>query len=262
MRKLFVLLSLMLVFILSSCSKKEVIETNDSKDNIQIFMNLSSGVNVSMISRASTDFIATIPIAYKVYFVASENSDIYKKGDIVKITDITLGENKITIPDLKYNIYISNYNPSVPSTESDIKSMIENIPISSSILYLTKKDDGVVFHDTKIITETLVNNYSAVCILNNNFVTGAQFNISPTNNYETATYTLDGDWYYLYVKGTSTNSTIWLKNIPYNTGSYKLLETIEPNHIYEYTVTDDTNTKFILKTEPFSGTDKKDLIVE
>ena len=260
MKKLLLFLSV-LVFALSSCTKKEIVQ-NNGDGLVSVSMDLSSGVNVSRVSRASNDFVATVPTSYKVYFVSAEKTEEYNKGDIVKTADVVLGDNKITLPDIKYNIYVTNYVPSTPATEADIKSMIESIPVSSSILYLVKEDDNVIFHDTKTITETLINNYAAVCIINNNFVTGAQYNTPPVNSFGMATYTLSGDWYYLYVKGTSTNTTIWLKNIPYNTGSYQLAETIEPNYIYEYTVTDDANAKFVLKTEPFAGVNKKNLVVE
>ena len=260
MKKLLLFLSV-LVFALSSCDRKEIVQ-NNGNGLVSVNMDLSSGVKVSRVSRASNDFVATVPTSYKVYFVSAEKTEEYGKGDIVKTADVVLGDNNIQLPDIKYNIYVTNYVPSTPKTEADIKSMIESIPVSSSTLYLVKEDDGVIFHNTKTITETLVNNYAAVCILNNKFVTGAQYNTPPMNSFGTATYTLSGDWYYLYVKGNSTNTTIWLKNIPYNTGSYQLKEDIEPNYIYEYTVTDDTNAKFVLKTEPFAGVNKKDLVVE
>jgi hypothetical protein len=261
MKKLLLFLSvLVLILALSSCTKKEIVQNDGGM--ISVNMDLSSGISVSKKTRAAADFTSNIPTSYTAYFIAAEKTEVYNKGDIIKTVPVSLGDNKITLPDIKYNIYISNYLPSIPANESDIKSMIESIPVSSSILYLVKEDDNVIFHSTKTITETLENNYAAVCILNNSFVTGAQYNTPPVNSFGTATYTLSGDWYYLYIKGNSTNTTVWLKNIPYNTGSYQLAETIEANHIYQYTITDNTNCKFIVKVDPFAGVINKDIQVE
>ena len=151
MKKLLLFLSV-LVFALSSCTKKEIVQ-NNGDGLVSVSMDLSSGVNVSRVSRASNDFVATVPTSYKVYFVSAEKTEEYNKGDIVKTADVVLGDNKITLPDIKYNIYVTNYVPSTPATEADIKSMIESIPVSSSILYLVKEDDNVIFnHTLNIVT--------------------------------------------------------------------------------------------------------------
>lgn len=254
-RKLIMLFMMVVMFFLSSCSKKEI-TVKDGGSPITIEMSLSSGINVSEVTRASSDFTPTVPDKYKAYFVASENTESYKAGDIVRIVDVSLGSNKIKIPDLKYNIYISNYNLKTISKESDLKTMLSSLPPSSTSLYLVKEDDNVMFHATKTIQEKLINNYAAVCVAANNFVTGATYDISPSEN-ETNIYKLNGNWYYLYIKACApnsmTSSTVWLKNIPYNTGSYKLDKPIEPNYIYEFTVTDNTNVGFTVNVDPFTG---------
>jgi len=248
MKKLLLFLSV-LVFALSSCTKKEIVQNDGGM--ISVNMDLSSGIFVSKTTRATSDFVPNIPTSYTAYFVAAEKTDVYNKGDIIKTIPVSLGDNKIQLPDIKYNIYISNYVPSMPANESDIKVMLQSTPEISSVIYLTKEDDGVIFHDTKTITETLINNYAAVCILANDFVTGAKY-----NNGNMA-YQKSNDWYYMYLKAANTNTTVWLKNIPYNTGSYQLSEAIEANYIYQYTLSDNTDCKFVIKVKPFEGTINK-----
>lgn len=256
--KLFIvaLFTIIILSVTSGCTKKTIIQTDGSP--VIVEMNLSSGVNVGKNTRADGDFMADIPTSYKAFFVAAENTDVYKKGSIIKTCDVSFGDNLISLPDIKYNIYITNYNPSVPSDEAGIKSLLSSIPQSSTTLYLTKEDDNVIFHSNKQISETLVNNYAAVCIAANQFVTGAQYNTPASTNEGTEVYKLNGNWYYLYIRADNdkamTNTTVWIKNIPYNTGSYQLAESIKPNYIYQYTLTDNTSTGLKIIVAPFAGT--------
>ena len=255
MRKLLLLMCCML-FLLASCTKKEIVQT-EGKGIVSINMDLSSGVMVSS-TRADNDFKAELPSQFTAYFVAAENTENHKKGEIVKKCTVNIGDNQLKIPDIKYNIYISNYDTD-PTTESDIKLMLESTPESSDVLYLTKEDDNVIFHQTKTIEETLENKYAAVCIYNNSFTTGAQYNVIPTTSAGNNIYKMQDSWYYLYIKAANTNSTVWITGIPYCTGSIQLNKTIKPNYIYEYVVTDNTDCKFTVKVNQFAGIIKEDI---
>lgn len=259
MRTRLLLLMMMVLIAFSSCEKRTIITT--SKENtILMDMKLSSGVAISTYTRADNDFKAELPSQFIAYFVAAENTENHKKGDIVEKCTVSIGDNQLKIPDIKYNIYITNYNTN-PSTEAEIKAMIQSTPESSDILYLTKEDDNVIFHQTKVVEETLENKYAAVCIYNNSFTTGAQYNNIPSTSVGTNIYKLKDSWYYLYIKSNNTNSTIWITGIPYCTGSIQLNKTIEPNYIYEFVVTDNTNCKFVVKVSPFNGIIKENLDV-
>lgn len=265
MKKLISILLLLGVIMMSSCSKSEIIPSSYYKEvkiNLNVYNNVeitqvnndaTSSINSRAVSSVSS-FVPAFPTTFKAYFVSAENTGVYSKGAIVKIVDVNTGSNDITVPDIKYNVYVTNFSVNLSSDNSkDQESILKNIqssfPESTTSIYLYGNENDVIFHQNQNTTVTMINPYAAVCVLHNNFVTNVQYNVAPLSSLATSTYkdSGEGNWFYLYLKSTNTNSTIYLQNIPYNTGSYKLMKDIKPNNVYEYIVSDDkSNNKFIV----------------
>ncbi|MCO6026029.1 hypothetical protein NG821_09290 [Prevotella cerevisiae] len=276
----------------SCSQDSDLTETSISKskiDSVTVSLNINSGIEVSgsssnmgkstvnsnntSLTRAartradetntetpSTNFAADLSkTTYTAYFVATEAQGDYKAGQIVrKITGIK--ENtatKISVPALPYKVYVTNYDtdaPEVGGTESSVTDLEKNLPESSSTLYLfgvSNADLSSGAADQKI-SVNLKNNYAAVCVSNNDFVTGVTYNlITPSTGlpYITA-YSLDSWnqslWYYMYIRAdlsTSTsptsNSTIKLNTTNMGEGAstiWPLNNPITADQIYQYTV--------------------------
>jgi hypothetical protein len=264
MKKLIsILLLLEVIVMVSSCSKNETNYLNPDSKEVRINLNVYNNIKITQVnSNASltraesspASFVPIFPTTFKAYFISAENTGVYSRGAIVKIVDVNMGNNSVTVPDIKYDVYVTNFNINLSSDkskdqESILKDMQSSFPESTTSIYLYGNENEVIFHQNQNTTVTMVNPYAAVCVLHNNFVTNVQYNVSSSSPLATSTYkdSGKGNWFYLYLKSTNTNSTIYLQNIPYNTGSYKLMKDIEPNNVYEYIVSDDkSNNKFVV----------------
>jgi hypothetical protein len=243
-------------------------------------LNLNSGIKVSEsqspLSRAAgtradatpTNFTATVPSTFTAYFVSETTTSEYAKGAIVRIANVKTGDNSISVPAIPCNIYVTNYAPekalSVNATtdaEANVQALENDLPMSSTTLYLFGKTDGVDFSAATSASVTLTNHYAAVCVQNNtnansvNYISGVAFNGTGSITYLANTaYVLDTNtpWYYLYIKATDTsnttlantsatsNSTITLNSSAFTkdlqNSTWPLDKDITADNIYQYTV--------------------------
>ena len=258
---IMMLLTTFISGILTSCTKNENYIVDGSGSLVTVQLTVKDTISLSKIvpvlndnnqhsTRASIhtraddgtidDFVPVIPNKYIAYFVAAEDKDSYKTGDIVKIISVNPGNNSITVPDIKYNIYVTNYNNKL-STENDLIDIQTKLPDASDSLYLSGDTTGVKFNNVNggKISVSLKNLYAAVAVRNNDLTDGVTF---AKDILKPIPYVLDTSkkWYYLYIKcpasvTTKTNSTITLKNCGSLT-SYPLNEDIQADHKYEFTL--------------------------
>lgn len=274
MKKFLMLLSMLLV--LASCSKVDIHDLSpnpviDRIDSVDIIMKISNEPEVNQINttrayvKGDGDFTPVLPTSFKAYFVSADATPYYAKGSIVKIANVVTGDNSITLPDIKYNVYVTNMESDLKSDntkdqEVNISSIDKSFPESNDFIYLYGYSKDLLFHNNQNTNVTLGNPYAAVCIAHNQFATGAQYNVQ--SSIGTKVYKDNGKWFYLYIKASNTNSTIWITGIPYNTGSYLLSRDIKPNNVYEYIVSDSKEgNKFTVSVKDFIFNTPEDIYV-
>jgi hypothetical protein len=290
MKKLiFSIAALAAIVVMGSCSKDSDLtnKTAESVGNVTVSLNVNSGIEVSGSSSSlnnqtaksetstragistradvdnetpTTNFAADLSsTTYTAYFVATADQGEYKKGQIVrKISGIK--ENtatSISIPAISYTVYVTNYDTNAPDQggqETDVTNLEDNLPESSTVLYLFGKNTADLSSGaSQSIQVTLNNKYAAVCVANNDFVTGVAY--TPTTSLPSVTaYILDSwqttetawndkaPWYYMYIradKSATSNSTIALNtaNMGGNASTtWPLNNDITADQIYQYTV--------------------------
>lgn len=262
------------IMIMSSCSDDSalVVNTANSKNSssvTEISLNINSGIDVSEESSTfsnssavkastrsttstSTNFSAKLPPQFTAYFVAAEATSEYTQGAIVRKISVSTGNNNnISVPAIKYHIYVTNYDPANAPTadknsnqESAVKALENSLPENTTTLYLYGTNDADFSSTTSTAnaTVTLTNYYAAVCVANNGHVKS----VSYKDGTETTNYALDStnQWYYMYVKaptdGTTSNTdfTVTVENlagIP-DGREYTFSEEVTADNIYQYTV--------------------------
>lgn len=285
---------------LSVNSGIEVSESSSSLNNQTAKSETSTRAGISTradgsagVNNPTPDFAPTYPTSYTAYFVADGAQSGYTDNEIVRVVTINnataptqdnpnvVTNTKITVPALKYNIIVTNYTPSTNTpTAGDTWSDFETLlPTSSTTLYLYgQKGKDLSSSTTSVVTAnvTLDNNYAAVCVAHNNFVTGVKYNVD-NNAYTDGTSDNSGlgKWYYLYVRANSasgyndalnTNSALTIKNIA-NITSYTLSEPIAAGNIYQYTINDNftgtggNENGLTISVTPFKDAGTKDLSV-
>lgn len=189
----------------------------------------------------TADYLHLIPNEFKAYFVSKETRGQYVVGQVVAVEDVETGDNSIIIPELEYDIYVTN----LIKSEEDVNNkwytennIIPHLPKASDELYLF----GTTVIDYKAVDSaevTLENYYSAVMISNNDFVTGYPKHNPSGEHYVDA----NTDWYLKYIRtngngngNTTTNTKIPISIIGHNSTIYNLNRQIEANKIYKYTI--------------------------
>ena len=292
MKKLiFSIAALAAIVVMGSCSQDSDLtnKTAESVGNVTVSLNVNSGIEVSgssssmdkstvnstktLTTRAGETTVTTpdpftvdlSSYKYTAYFVAAEEAGDYKAGDLVRKVTVTGGANSISVPAIKYHIYVTNYDPAKPITpatgsnqESAVKDIENQLPESStSTLYLFGSQSDADFSNTtdatkNVATVKLNNHYAAVCIAANDFVKSVSYKQTTTDNsraYETS-YSNNNTWFYMYINTdviTMPNSTIALQNFSGTTPpSYdlnnKFDKTSNPlvaDNVYMFTVNDD-----------------------
>lgn len=255
------------IMIMSSCSDDSalVVNTANSKNSssvTEISLNINSGIDVSEESSTffnssavkastrsttstSTNFSAKLPSQFTAYFVAAEATSEYTQGAIVRKVSVSTGSNNISVPAIKYHIYVTNYAPTADkdiNQESDVEALENSIPRDTT-LYLYGRSDADFSSTTSTANATvaLTNHYAAVCVANNGHVKSVCYK----DGTETTNYALDStkQWYYMYVKAptdgtTNTDFTVTVENlagIPDGT-EYTFSENVTADNIYQYTV--------------------------
>ncbi len=289
MKKLiFSIAALAAIVVMGSCSKDSDLtnKTAESVGNVTVSLNVNSGIEVSGSSSSmdkstvnSTKTLTTrvgettvttpdpftvdlSSYKYTAYFVAAEAAGDYKAGDLVRKVTVTGGANSISVPAIKYNIYVTNYDPTTitPATGSNQEDAIKNIEnqlpeSSTSILYLFGSQSDADFSNTTDATKNaatvkLNNHYAAVCIAANDFVNSVSYKQTTTDKSRACvtSYGNNNTWFYMYINTSVTkmpNSTIALQKIS-GTQSYALNKKFDQksnplvaDNVYMFTVNDD-----------------------
>ena len=218
----------------------------------------------------TTDFAPTYPSSYTVYFVATGDQGDYTDKEIVYTMNITADNTNLStvttsgsttkvysatgikIPAIKYKVYVTNYT----TTQTAGKQFnAETLPTSSTTLYLNngngKEADLTSTFKNRTVDVTLTNNYAAVAVAHNDFVSGVTYNVGEDNtktnnviNYISSSSDKNGvgSWFYLYIEVTdsnkTTNYTISLQNILNAGESVTLKRSITAGNIYQYIIND------------------------
>lgn len=275
MKKLILRLAtvMTLIMIMSSCSDdSEFTANSENSSNVrEISLSLNAGIEVSeesntfynnsetKVSTRSTasipaNFSAELPSQFTAYFVAAEATNEYAKGAIVRKVTVSKGNNNISVPAIKYHIYVTNYDPATtPSAdnnsnqESTIEAIETSLPQNSTTLYLYGKNDADFSStsSTANITVALSNHYAAVCVANSHVESVNYKNNNINSNQQNTAYKLnhEGTWYYMYIKAPSSGTTptdfaIKVKGFSHITNGkeYTFTENVTANNIYQYTV--------------------------
>lgn len=182
----------------------------------------------------TADYVHNIPNEFQAYFISKETRGQYVEGEVVKVVEVVTGDNSFIIPELEYDIYVTNYiqggetEPYAWYTWGDI---VSQLPDGSDELYLF----GTTVIDYKEVDSgevTLENHYSAVMISDNEFVTGNPTHYTSNQQYVQA----NTDWYLKYIKTNTTNTGIPISINGYSSTTYTLNKPIEANRIYKYTI--------------------------
>ncbi len=201
-----------------------------------------------------TDFVPVVPTKFKAYLLASE--DVYTsswqliiaKDDVIDSVTVHTGSNYISVPKYKYKIYVTNYSNGTEMNKNawyNWPDALAHLPAGSTTLYLYGKNDTLKEerneeHGDIMTGEVkMINPYAAVCVYNNNYVTGNPSDWSGTT-------ALSDNWYYLYKNCSSGKISLGMKiPITYlnssghtvNRSSY-IYDTISANYIYQYIIDD------------------------
>lgn len=292
MKKLFFsIAALAAIVVMGSCSKDSSLnnQTEKSVGSVTVSLNVNSGIEVSgssssmdkstvnstktLTTRAGETTVTTpdpftvdlSKYTYTAYFVAAETAGDYTAGDLVRKVTVKGGANSISVPAIKYNIYVTNYDPAPAITpakgsnqESAVQGLENQLPESSnSTLYLFGSQRGADFSHTtdattNVATVKLTNHYAAVCIAANDFVKSVSYKPAPKdpNTYITS-YATSQNWFYMYINTKVTtipNSIITLQNFSGTTPptSYDLNKKFDQksnplvaDNVYMFTVNDD-----------------------
>ena len=277
--------------IFMSCTKDEnYIETPPT---ITVHLYIVDSVNVSRYvvkqkSRATRAFLMTraasgsstatnfapeaMPTNFTAYFVAASNEDGYTAGALIKIIKVTAGDNSITLPNIAYHIYVTNYTSTNTLTENNtnkveraVTGIRNSFPTGTTTLYLWGELTNSTTFSNGTVKVDMKNPYAAIAILKNNFVTGATYNGFNNAAGGSGTYATDDKfWYYLYIepqigpnnKETGTNTAVSLQNIAGGKKSFNLFDnSIIADYIYQYTITDNkSGCGLNINVDSFKGT--------
>lgn len=183
---------------------------------------------------STANYVHIIPNEFQAYFVSKETRGQYVEGQVVKVIDVVTGNNSFSIPELEYDIYVTNYvqgDETEPYAWYTWSNNIGQLPTGSDELYLF----GTTVIDYKEVDSgevVLENHYSAVMISDNAFVTGYPEHYTSNQQYVQA----NTDWYLKYIKSNTTNTGIPIYINGYSSTIYTLNEPIGANKIYKYTI--------------------------
>lgn len=190
------------------------------------------------------DFVPEVLTKFTAYLIANENKNGFSTNQFVDSVPVYTGSNYITVPAMKYKVYVSNYKYSGMETNTwnyqnwysgyYQNPMGEGMPYSTTTLYLYGESD-LDFTNGAVGEVVLTNPYAAVCIYKNKYVMSTPYDYN-NNSKECG---VKGNWYYLYIncaKFNSTNLYILLGNFPDYPYSknFTLTYPITANKIYQY----------------------------
>ena len=192
-----------------------------------------NGVNVP-------DFVPEVPKQFTAYLIANENKNGYSINQFVDSVTVHTGSNHITVPAMKYRVYVSNYKYSGRETNMwnwenwysghFLSPMEWFFPESSTTLYLYGKDENMDFTNGAVGEIVLTNPYAAVCVYKNEYVK------TPPIAYTNGEYfSQKGNWYYTYINCASSFTTTNMGIIiTPNLWASPFNDNISANQIYQY----------------------------
>ena len=221
--------------------------------NVEVQLNTKSVFNVEQegfsTRSATTEYQHVYPTKFKAYFIADEPQGPYTLGQLVATIDVDTGMQTITVPKLRYKVYVTNFEHTSEGWYT-WKDSLDQMPFASDKLFLF--GSNVIDYGTELTGEVLVKNpWSAIMIEDHVLFDPLQTPLEYTSqkNY---TRTPDG-WWLLYVRNKH-NTAVWVK-YPGATESTLLELTLEvvPNKIYKYKMTPytDQDGNFTVITEEF-----------
>lgn len=234
MRNLLSVFLILLITIFVGCSKKEA--TIIIVENVEVHLNTKSVFNIEQegfsTRSATTEYQHVYPTEFKAYFIATESKGPYIQGQLVKTVDVINGLQSITIPKLKYTVYVTNYEKE--GSWYTWPDAIEQMPLASDVLYLY--GFNIIDYSTDIYGEVIAKNpWSAIMIEDNEYFDPDK---DPLEYNSNSNYVLtDEGWWLKYVRDNH-NSAVWLK-YPWMVGNTQLGLNLDvlPNKIYKYRMT-------------------------
>ena len=234
MRNLLFVMLILLLTIFVGCSKEET--TIIVVENMEVHLNTKSVFNIEQegfgTRSATTEYQHAYPTEFKAYFIAEESKGPYIKGQLVKTINVVSGLQSITVPKLKYTVYVTNYEKG--GSWYTWPDAIDQMPLASDILYLY--GFNTIDYSTATYGEVLAKNpWSAIMIENNEYFHPGK---DPLEYNSNSNYVLtDTGWWLKYVRNNH-NSVVWLK-YPWMTGNTQLGLNLDvlPNKVYKYRMT-------------------------
>lgn len=256
MRNLLPVFLILLLTIFVGCSKEE--STIIVVENVEVQLNTKSVFNIEQegfsTRSTTTEYQHVYPTKFKAYFIAAESKGPYTKEQLVATIDVKEGMQTITVPKLKYTVYVTNFEHTSEGWYTWNKPL-DQMPLASDVLYLF--GSNVIDYSTAIYGEVTARNpWSAIMIENYEYFAP---NIAPLEYTSTSNYVLTADegWWLKYVRNKH-NTVVWLK-YPWMTGNTQLELQLDvlPNKVYKYRMTTpETSDKgnFEVITETFNET--------
>ena len=251
MRKVIFMLAVVLLTLIVGCTKeREVIVV---VPNVEVHLSTKSVFNVEQegfsTRSTTTEYQHVYPTSYKAYFIAAESKGPYTSGQLVTTIDVKEGMQTVTVPKLKYTVYVTNYEKE--GSWYTWEKPLDQMPHASDVLYLF--GSNVIDYGTQLDGEVKVQNpWSAIMIENHELFDPLQV---PKEYTSGKNYKLTDGWWLLYVRNKH-NTAVWMK-YPRATHSTHLSLTLEvdPNKVYKYKMTapyTDQNNNFEVITEKFN----------
>ncbi|MDD2536998.1 MAG: hypothetical protein PHU61_00720 [Candidatus Absconditabacteria bacterium] len=229
MRKILAVLAVFAIA-LTSCTKNyyEYIEIENV--TVQLDMKSIIKVNENLMRSSTTEYQHVYPSSYTAYFISNENKGEYTQGQLVVTLTVSPGNNTITIPKLDYTVYVTNYEKEGAwYTWTDA---IGQLPQSTNTLYFYGKN--TINYSVVVAGEVTVKNpYSAIMVLNNEWVTGAP-KFYGTGQFYGLVH--NNEWYLLYIRNTTVNSTVPVQIPGYSSNHIEINRAIEANKVYQFII--------------------------
>ena len=236
------ILMLSAIWVLSSCSKEKteiyIIE------EVKVQLTAQPKLTVKESGFRSSEYEHQYPESYTAYFVSAETKGQYTLGQLIKTITVNEGTQTVTVPKLKYDVYVTNYQKE--GNWFTWNDAVAQLPLSSEALYLFGKNT-IDYSATDNGTVEVLNPYAAVMVLDNQYVTGAPRFYGDGKDYVKA-----GDWWLRYIRLDNTNT-----KVPTTAGDYTLSRAIQPNRVYQYTIdgtVKDKDGNFTVTVQEFGET--------
>lgn len=211
MKKL--LLGLLCIFSVASCDNTDNSANIDGGkiDNenvieeviLRVEDNYGEEANNSYPGQDANVFIPEFPTEFKAYFVASEKTDKYEKGQLLATHDVHIGDNKIKkLPkNVIYNVHVSNYTSEEDPEWYQEYDSETRLPSLTDKIYLYAKTK-VDFNKTDSLTMVLYNQYACLELYKGDIMPALITEAKIIHQYPDYINFYEGnkDWWYMLVR--------------------------------------------------------------